>query len=610
MEAGYAGPVRVSGRLDAPVRQTRRGWRTRLVFASPSGIQRALVWLPRGRGVADLEKGREAMISGKLRPPRRPRDPGDFDEAGVLEASGCAWVLHAHEVVVSSNADARFLPWAWAQRARLSAEAAYGRRLPPERAALLAGIALGDAGALSNELAKAVRDAGATHLLVASGSNIGFAAAAAALLGLAAGLRPRPRAVLTLGVAGFYTLMAGADPPCVRAWVMLAAAIGARSLGREITASTALIFAAAVMLVVDPASALSPSAIMSVGACAAIIWAGGAAEQAAPAGWPWLARSALALFLISIAIAVALWPLWVYVFGRASLVGPLANVILVPLSGPLLAGGFVLWATDAWLPAAAPLAAKCVGFGLWIFERTCVRAAALPWAAVELRPWTGVEIAAWLLLLGALGAYPRKRVTSALALSALMVFALGRAFAPRPPVSAVFLTDGSVLLRFNGGPAWHLGPKPPRAKSRQAARALGAGDLGRVAVGGPWRLRLGTLEIIMGGCNGKPSLRSTKGARGPFAIIESPRASAFELVTDGNSYSIEDLLRPGVRLSPHFPQRGQDRCVTDAGARPVIAQGARRTRGDGGANAVGAVPARRRSRHRARRRRDHAPGRA
>ena len=205
-EASFAGPVRVAGVLDAPVRQTRRGWRTRLAFASPTGVQRALVWLPRGRGVGDLEKGREAVIDGKLRPPRRPRDPGDFDEAGALEAAGCAWVLHAREVAVSSAAaPARFLPWAWAQQARLSAETAFARHLPPERAALLAGIALGDAGALSDGLAKSVRDAGATHLLVASGSNIAFAAAAAALFGLAAGLRPGPRAALTLAAAGFYT---------------------------------------------------------------------------------------------------------------------------------------------------------------------------------------------------------------------------------------------------------------------------------------------------------------------------------------------------------------------------------------------------------------------
>ncbi|MDX6767913.1 MAG: DUF4131 domain-containing protein, partial [Elusimicrobiota bacterium] len=186
-----AGPVTVEGRLDGPVRETARGWKTTLSFDAPTGPQRALVWLPRGRPVADLEPGRRATATGLLRPPRRPRDPGDFDEEAALEARGAGWVLHARAVTASPEPP----PWAWrplvwAQAARLSAEASFRRRLAPERAALLAGLALGDAGALPRGLRDAVRDAGATHLLVASGSNAGFAAAAGGGAALALGAGP------------------------------------------------------------------------------------------------------------------------------------------------------------------------------------------------------------------------------------------------------------------------------------------------------------------------------------------------------------------------------------------------------------------------------------
>ena len=602
-EAARAGDVTIAGRLDGPVRQTRRGWRTRLTFSTGGIAQKAQVWLPKGRSVADLEPGKLTAISGKLRPPRRPRNPGDFDEAAALAAAGCGWVLHARVVAVSSSAvPAVFLPWVWAQRARLSAEEAYRRRLPAERAALLAGIALGDAGALSDELARAVRDAGATHLLVASGSNVGFAAAAALLLGLAAGLRPPARGALALALAGFYTLMAGADPPCVRSWVMLAAVLTARGLGRETTGAAALTFAAAVLLLVDPASALSPSAVMSVGACAAILWAGSAAERAVPESWPSFARAGAVVFLGSIAVAVALWPLWIEVFGRASLVGPLVNIILVPLSGPLLAGGFALWAADAWLPVAAPTAARLAGAGLWLFERTCVRAAALPWAAVELRPWTHLEIAAWCLFLAAILAWPRRRACLSFVFSAAAVLLVGRALKTSPPVSVLFLTDGSALARFNGGPAVHLGPKPPHAVARRAARVLGAGSLECAAVGGPWILRLGRVSLLIG----NPSGSAVRSGDGAFAIIEAPRA--FEVVTDGDTFLVQDPLRPGVRLGSHFPQRGQARFVTDAVARALAAQGARRERGDGGAKAHGPLPAQRRLRDRVGRRRHDAGG--
>lgn len=550
-KAAYAGPVRAAGRLDAPVRQTRRGWRTRLAFASPTGVQRALVWLPRGRPVADLEPGREAVVAGKLRSPRWPRNPGDFDEATALATSDCAWVLHASGVTISTApAPLSWHPWAWAQRARLSAEEAYRRRLPPERAALLAGIALGDAGGLSRGLARAVRDAGATHLLVASGSNVGFATAAALLFGLAAGLRPTTRGLLALCAASFYTLMTGADPPCVRALAMLAAVLTARALGRETTTSAALTFAAAVLLVVDPAAALSPSAMMSVGACVSILWVGGAVERSVPESWPGPARAVTGLFLGSIAVAVALWPLWIEVFGRASLVGPLVNLILVPLSGPLLAGGFGLWAADAWCPFVAPAAARLVGTGLWLFERTCVRAAALPWAAVELRPWTAAEITAWILFLAALLAWPLRRRCLILTVAAVAVLAAGRVLTRPAPVSVLFLTDGGALVRFNGGPAWHLGRKPPRAVARRAARVLGAGTLDRRAVGGPWTLKLGRVDILIGDSGG-PAFRRGKE---PFAIIGAPRASAREVITDGDCVLVQDPLRPGVRLGPRFPQ--------------------------------------------------------
>ncbi len=290
-----AGPAELEGRLDGPARETARGWRTTLRFDAASGPQRALVWLPRGRGVDDLSPGRRVAVTGLLRPPRRPRDPGDFDEEAALRAQGAGWVLHARAVAVASEpVPGPWRPWAWAQDARLAAERAFRRRLTPGRAALLAGLTLGDAGALPRDLRDAVRDAGATHLLVASGSNVGFAAAAGAGLALAAGAGPPLVGAAALACAGFYTLMAGGDPPCARAWLMLAAAVLARLLGRLAPASACLTAAAFALLLLDPAAALSPSGVMSVGACAAVLAAGGRVERALPPAWPWPRTTAAA----------------------------------------------------------------------------------------------------------------------------------------------------------------------------------------------------------------------------------------------------------------------------------------------------------------------------
>lgn len=401
--------VVLEGRLDGPARRTSRGWRVRFAFPAPLGLQRAQLWVPKGRGVADLRPGSPVRVRGKLRPPFSPRAPGGFDEAGALAAQGCGWVLHGTSVEVLGPSPPAWGPWAWAQDARLSASAAFARRLSPERAALLSGLALGDAGGLPRDLARAVRDAGATHLLVASGSNVGFAAAAALLAGLALGLRPAPRLLLALSAAGFYTLMAGADPPCARAWVMLVCACAARLAGRLTSASATLTLAAAVLLATDPASALSTSALMSFGACAALIAVGGAAEAALPEAWPRLARAAAGLAAGSVAVSAALLPLWAEAFGRVSLAGPLTNLLLVPLSGPLLAGGFLLWALDAWCPVLAGPGAAVLDRGLGFFEAVCRGVGGASWAAVAVRPFSAVELAAWLAAWGGFLAWAARR---------------------------------------------------------------------------------------------------------------------------------------------------------------------------------------------------------
>jgi len=82
--------ARFAGRLVAPVRRSRQGWRTVLEFPSAVGPQRAQLWLPSGADPAAYVPGRAAAAVGRLRPPLRPRDPGDFDEAAALAPSGAS----------------------------------------------------------------------------------------------------------------------------------------------------------------------------------------------------------------------------------------------------------------------------------------------------------------------------------------------------------------------------------------------------------------------------------------------------------------------------------------------------------------------------------------
>ena len=139
--ATYNGPT--PGRLVGPVRRTRQGWKTLFEFSENDQRQKAQLWLPKGGDPGDYVPGRDLVVYGQMRPPRRPRDPGDDDEEARVRAAGAQWVFRAESVVLSTAAiSSRWRAHAAAQAARLSAEESFRRRLSPEKAALLAEVAV------------------------------------------------------------------------------------------------------------------------------------------------------------------------------------------------------------------------------------------------------------------------------------------------------------------------------------------------------------------------------------------------------------------------------------------------------------------------------------
>ena len=129
-------------------------------------------------------------------------------------------------------------------------------------APLLKAFLTGDRSGLSRSTVQIFRDSGASHLLALSGLHIGIL-----YLLLSRLLQPlgnslaakRFRYILTLGAAGFFTLMTGASPSIVRAFLFILVNETARLTGRQRSPLRTLSIALLVQLV------LSPSSITSVG---------------------------------------------------------------------------------------------------------------------------------------------------------------------------------------------------------------------------------------------------------------------------------------------------------------------------------------------------------
>jgi len=253
------------------------------------------------------------------------------------------------------------------------------RALVPEpESGILVGIALGERSAIGPDLAYAFAASGTTHLLAISGFNMTLVAAAAGLAVRGRG-RPLVRAIVTVvAVLGYSAVVSGGASVFRAAAMAVVAALGL-ALGRRAAATNALAAAAAVMLIADPATIADPGFLLSVGATAGL-FAFQVPIAARLGALPTLVREGLAATL---AATVPTLPIVAAIFGRISLIAPLANVLAVPLFPPLMVAAVLTAIIGVLLPSAA-LPFALGGYAIARLLRAVVEtAASLPAASVE-----------------------------------------------------------------------------------------------------------------------------------------------------------------------------------------------------------------------------------
>ena len=257
--------------------------------------------------------------------------------------------------------------------------------LGSEAKAVLAAITVADKSGIDATLWSLFQLYGINHLLVISGLHIGLVGGGGFLLGallqrllLLGGLSLSGLpALLALACAGAYAALAGFSISTQRALGMLACFLLAGLLGRRSSAANSLLLAAATVLLVNPLALLGSGFWLSFAAVAALLWLGH--WQRALPTWRRLLTTHAFMSLVML-------PLGGWWFGGASLVAPLANLLMIPLVGMLVvplalaavAAMYLLpaleptlWALAAWpleqlLPSAQYLA---VGEHRWLYRQ-------------------------------------------------------------------------------------------------------------------------------------------------------------------------------------------------------------------------------------------------
>jgi len=181
---------------------------------APGVVRHEPVLLELAKERAPPSQGAIVSVLAVIKAPHGPSH--GFDERTWLRRHGVHVVLHVDEWhVVGHRGGLGGLADALRRRLRRSST----RGLRGERAAVIAGVVLGDENGLSEDLRKRFRAAGLYHLLAVSGQNVVLVAGGVLALAWVVGISRLFAHLAALAAIAAYVLAVGAQPSVVRAGI-------------------------------------------------------------------------------------------------------------------------------------------------------------------------------------------------------------------------------------------------------------------------------------------------------------------------------------------------------------------------------------------------------
>ena len=360
------------------------------------------------RDAPQMAVGQTWRLMLRLKPAHGFMNPGGFDyEAWLfrraIRATGYVRTGAHNQPLNAQSARYDYVIDTW--RARL-AQGVHDSLPNSPFAGVFAALSVGVRSGIDDDQWQVLLDTGTNHLMAISGLHVGLIASLAFVavrrvwtwwpMACAWWPAPKAAALAALVSALMYAALAGFSIPTQRAFIMVGVVALTVIMQRFHTPSRSLALALLVVLIVDPLAVEDVGFWLSFSAVAAILFVMGGRLRVGGLWWQW--------GRVHFAIAIALLPLLLLMFQQASLIGPVANLVAVPVVGlivtPLVLAGVALLVIQQ--DVAVMLLRLADGlFGLlWRFLQWC---ADLPFALV-VQPMPAVWVAlpavvgvAWLL---------------------------------------------------------------------------------------------------------------------------------------------------------------------------------------------------------------------
>ncbi len=292
-----------------------------------------------------------------------------------------------------------------------------------EGSSVVAGILCGrSTEAKEQGLKELFSRTGTSHLMAVSGTHLAVVSAMILKACDALGLSLRKRKVLTCGGMAMYAVLTGLSISAVRTLIMNLAASMTSLSDRRNHALSNLMLAVSIMIALDASAVFDLGFQLSVVSVGVILLFGDYAAYVL--GCLRVPRGLSEVLSVSLVAQLATVPVAVPVFGTFSLIGPIANIVAVPLVSALLVIGLPVGVASLALSRLAfafwaPRAISCVlVFWLRLMD-------GIPFSCVNVDAPGGLVLVSALLAVGLYLWWPKVRARFVLALggAAMLCFA-------------------------------------------------------------------------------------------------------------------------------------------------------------------------------------------
>lgn len=341
-------------------------------------------------GMTPVHYGDLVLLTGEIQPPPHF---DQFDYRAYLAEQGISGVMPGARLVrlTSHGGDPLHTTLFLIRHAVIEA---VDRALPEPQAALLLGIVFGYRAALPPGLQQQMVASGLIHIVVISGLKVSLLAR---IIHQALGRwLPGPAPLIAVGAMVFYALLAGASAAALRAAAMGILVVVAGRLRRDSHVFVSLALTAAVMLGLKPALAADVSFQLSFAGTIGIA----AMTDRIASHFDWVPAVLRDPFAATMAAEAATWPLMLANFHQLSLIGPVANALVLPLlPAVMIVGGAGAFLGGLLALAGWPLLQAAGMIATW-YRLVIQSLGSLPGAAISMPYFPPRWLAAAMILNG------------------------------------------------------------------------------------------------------------------------------------------------------------------------------------------------------------------